>query len=345
MARKEINPDISDCNVLVTLMDMKGPYRDGILGMAIADAFGVPYEYSLRREMCEKPCASEMIGHGTHDQEPGCWSDDTSMALAIADSLARNGSVVPDDIMHNFYLWLAQGAFTSKGNVFGMGGLAIRAIQKYMMGFDALSCGRTDVNSNGNGSLMRTLPISVWACLHASDDERKSCSFLKDVETVSSLTHAHPRSLIACGIYTLIIDELLHGGDDLLGKCERAYNRGLSFYLSRDGLFAEEAASGIFITPAQILASDENDIGSNGYVIDSLNAALLCLLSTNNYQDCVMKAVSLGGDTDTIACIAGGLAGILYGIENIPTQWLETLKNKPLIANILTRLITASQEA
>lgn len=249
--------------------------RDCIYGQAVADALGVPYEFRARGTF---RCA-DMVGHGSHNQPAGTWSDDTSMALAICDSYRELGRIDVDDIRGRFVRWYREGAYTVDG-LFDIGN-ATRA---------ALECGRglAGERDNGNGSLMRTVPL---AFTDASDDE---------VRAVSAITHAHPTSTEACVAMVHVARELIAGASpaDVAGD---------------------------------VTARPVDKIGSSGFVRHTFDAALWCLANTSSYAECALAAVNLGDDTDTTAAVAGALAGIVYGIEGIPAEWLDTLRGKDVI--------------
>ena len=180
---------------------------DGIIGVAIGDALGVPVEFQSRAEIAGNPVIS-MRGYGTHHQPVGTWSDDTSLTLALLDSIAENCNVNYTDIMDKFSQWLMQGEYTATGEVFDVGNATSRAIVNYGRGMNPLECGGVTEYENGNGSLMRILPLAYYIQMQPDilADER-----MKLVHNVSSLTHRHKISLAGCGIYINIALKLLAG--------------------------------------------------------------------------------------------------------------------------------------
>ena len=249
--------------------------RDCVYGQAVADALGVPYEFRPRGSFR----CTDMVGHGSHDQPAGTWSDDTSMALAICDSYRELGRIDVDDIRGRFVRWYREGAYTVDG-LFDVGN-ATR---------EALECGHglAGERDNGNGSLMRTVPL---AFTDATDDEARA---------VSVITHAHPTSTEACVAMVRVARDLIAGASP-----------------------AEVAGD--------VAARPVDEISSGGFVLDTFDAALWCLANTSSYAECALAAVNLGDDTDTTAAVAGALAGIVYGVEGIPTGWLNKLRGKDLI--------------
>ncbi|MDN0064178.1 ADP-ribosylglycohydrolase family protein [Collinsella ihumii] len=249
--------------------------RDCIYGQAVADALGVPYEFRPRGTFL----CTGMVGHGSHNQPAGTWSDDTSMALAICDSYRELGRIDVEDIRARFVRWYRQGAYTVDG-LFDIGNATRAALER--------GHGLSGEWDNGNGSLMRTVPL---AYTDATDDE---------VRAVSAITHAHAVSTEACVAMVKVARELI-GGAEVADVAGDAAGRSA------------------------------NDIKSGGYVRDTYDAALWCLANTSSYAECVLAAVNLGDDTDTTAAVAGALAGIVYGMEGIPDEWLSALRGAEVI--------------
>jgi len=301
-----------------------------LLGFAVADALGVPVEFKSRESLKKNPVV-DMQGFGTYNQPAGTWSDDTSMTLATMESISRLKKIDYADIMQNFSMWLERGKFTPFGKVFDCGMTCRRAIFNFSRKIfgktkSPLECGATDENSNGNGSLMRILPAVCY--LYKIYGENFSAEAMKIIHEISSLTHAHKRSQIGCGIYSLIAVEVL-SGKNLQESIAIGLEKSKNFYADEVEL---QNYSRLFQADFKNLSEDE--IKSSGYVVHTLEAALWCLLNTDSYKNLALKAVNLGGDTDTVAAVAGGLAGIFYGVENIPVEWLETLQNKNYLENI-----------
>lgn len=260
---------------------------DAVLGLAIGDALGVPYEFRKRGTF---QC-TEMTGYGTWGQLPGTWSDDTSMTLATCDSIRILGKIDYTDLMERFLEWFHNADYTCRGEVFDVGGTTRKAIYKFMRGTNPLLCGGTEFSECGNGSLMRILPLAFTNC---TDDQ---------IAKVSSLTHAHEIPINYCIQYVRIARKLISGET------------------VKDALAMFEDVTRL---PIEL-------VRSTGYVLDTFNAAIWCLANTDNYADCVLTAVNLGEDTDTVAAVAGGLAGIVYGAENIPKEWKNRLANRKFI--------------
>ena len=302
-----------------------------MVGHAVGDALGVPVEFASREEIAPSP-VTDMEGFGTYPYPAGTWSDDTSMSLAALDSLA-DGEVDWNKIMDNFGKWLDDGEYTPSGKAFDVGRTCLNAIVNYFLnGSEATKSGGTNERSNGNGSLMRIHPFALMAAY----SKKIHCDWENIIEQASSLTHAHERSKLACKIYTRILMRLL----------DAPRKESVTFALGwADCRYAESPEyhhyKRLFSTDFDKLPSDE--IKSTGYVVDTLEAAVWCLLTTDSYKECVLKAVNLGEDTDTVAAIAGGLAGALYGYESIPEEWLTTLIKREYIESLCQKAATTWQ--
>ena len=295
---------------------------DSIIGHAIGDAMGVPTEFCIREKLQKHPVV-KMIGYGQHDVPAGCYSDDTSMELALIDSFINKGKFDYDDIMTNFYYWLHDAKYTATDEVFDAGRTCIQAIINYSKGNEPLDCGLKGEDNNGNGSLMRILPVALYSYYKKIDDKE----IIKLTNDISSLTHAHEISRLGCYIYVRYIMYLLDGYSkieayDLIKKVDYSSysNESLEKYNR--------------ILKGNIKKCPLDDISSSGYVVNTLEASLWCLLVHDNYEDTILEAINLGNDTDTVAAITGSMAGIVYGINAIPKEWLNTLIRKEYILGL-----------
>lgn len=305
---------------------------DGIIGLAVGDALGVPVEFKTRMEIESNPVTT-MQEYGTHHQPKGTWSDDTSLTLALLDSLVKNSGLDYADIMDKFCEWLMYGEYTATGEVFDVGNSTSKAIMNYGRGINPLECGGASEYENGNGSLMRILPIAYYLC---AQTDKTIETRMNIVHNVSSLTHRHKRSLIGCGIYITVAIKLLTSELSLYECMEQGIKEAFGYYEAK---MPEELEAYIRIKNVQSFANlSESDIQSSGYIVDTLEAALWCLLTTDSYEACVLKAVNLGNDTDTIGAVAGGLAGIYYGANSIPRDWLNVLAKIQYIENLCEEL-------
>jgi ADP-ribosylglycohydrolase len=216
-------------------------------------------------------------------------------------------------MMKNFQTWLYDGKFTAHGQVFDVGTTTRKAIDAYTQTGDINTCGCADTLDNGNGALMRTLPL---AFLNLGTGKKTSLIIKSTI-----LTHAHTLNQIACLFFSEVVEGLLHGD-----KCwlESAYSL-ITFLGVQEQQFSRIP---------YLKTLDRAEIRSTGYVIDTLEAALWCLTTTKSYPEAVLTAVNLGGDTDTIGAITGGLAGIQYGLTGIPTEWITQTTHTTKIKNL-----------
>lgn len=293
-----------------------------MIGHAVGDALGVPVEFESREYLAKNPI-SEMEGFGTYNFPAGTWSDDTSMSLCTLSALTKENWSF-ENVMDNFFDWLSNNKFTATGETFDVGDTCFNAIINYGVNKIGVSaCGLADEYSNGNGSLMRIHPFALMVYYN----KHKYPDWENIVEQASALTHAHERSKLACKIYTMVLFALLDNSskDAVRVALKQAYNR---YYENPERNHFER----LFFDDFHKLASDK--IKSTGYVVDTLEAAIWCLMNTDNYKECVLTAVNLGEDTDTVAAIAGSLAGALYGYNSIPEDWRNTLKRTEYIEEL-----------
>ncbi len=293
------------------------------LGHAVADALGVPVEFYTRAELTESPVET-MEGYGTYPYPAGCWSDDTSMSLCALDVLA-NGKCDFKEIMLNFGKWYYKDDFTPTGTMFDVGNTCSYAIANYFEQEVPLDrCGVNEEYANGNGSLMRIYPFVLYMVASNGEIDKAGIDLIFQA---SALTHTHIRSQIGCAIYAFVLAELIK-----MPLSQSVY-LGLS---KAKGALEQYEELGHY---ARIFQEDFSklpieEIKSGGYVVHTLEAAIWCLLTTNSYKECVLKAVNLGEDTDTVGAVAGSLAGALYGYDSIPTEWLGTMKRLKYIDNL-----------
>ncbi|MEA5582096.1 ADP-ribosylglycohydrolase family protein [Nodularia harveyana UHCC-0300] len=301
----------------------------GLMGLCVGDALGVPVEFTSRVERIKSPVTT-MLGYGTWNQPPGTWSDDSSLTFCLAESLCRGYSL--DAIANSFWRWYKQAYWTPRGELFDIGHNTHEAIMRLKQGILPHQAGGKVENSNGNGSLMRILPMAYC---------HRNVTFpelIARVHDVSAITHAHVRSQMACGIYISIAVALLEGAN-----LETAYLQGLekiqSVYTEREYILEKRHFRRIF--SGELAQIPVAEINSGGYVIDTLESSLWCLLNSSSYSETVLKAINLGGDTDTTAAVTGGLAGIYYGADNIPPEWVNKIARKQDIINLAERFAAA----
>ena len=299
--------------------------RDGVLGGAIGDAMGVPIEFKRREDLLENPVTT-MIGGGTYDMPPGVWSDDTSLTLATMDSIVKVGRLDYKDMADRFCLFMNKGEYTATGVVFDIGTTTKLALERYLNGsINPILCGGDKLSDNGNGSLMRMFPIALYCHYNNLKDDE----VLNVVKKVSSITHAHDVSVLGCFIYVLYVMFLLNGKDKFASyNMIKCYD--YSIYFDPDIV---EYYNRLLKTNISKLRVE--DLKSEGYIVYSLETSLWVILNCNSFAESIVGSINLGGDTDTIGSIVGGIAGIIYGLEDAPNKWIMSLKNIDYLEKII----------
>ena len=311
---------------------MDNIWKSGMYGLIIADAMGVPVEFTSREDRKLDP-VTDMRGYGTYNQPEGTWSDDSSMAIATLVSIRDNGKIDYKDIMDRFHDWCMNGAYTPFDEVFDIGIATSRAIMKYSTGADPLQFGGETEWDNGNGSLMRILPVCLYIFEQQKDMKLSDDEAIDIIHNCSALTHAHLRSKIACGIYYFLVKAILDKDGELIERLQQGVDNAFKYY--RESTKSELDNYNRIISLSKFKDISENQIRSTGYVVYTLEAAIWCLVNTSSYEEVILKAVNLGDDTDTVAAITGGLAGLYYGYDNIPDKWKVKLQKRDWIDSLL----------
>lgn len=308
----------SYCSHAPMVLDIKNEKESriygGLFGFCVGDAMGVPVEFSTREERKRNPVEG-MWAYGTHHQPFGTWSDDTSLTLCLIDAINKGYSV--NRLAQNFVDFYEKSSFTPWGEIFDIGNAARDALIQMCAGKNPVECGGAEENHSGNGSLMRVLPLAFYAYKLGDDD------LIKMVEEVSSLTHRTKRSKLACIFYVQFVIQLLEN------EKEHALEKTVDFVKKNCRIsYADELQYFARILDKQILSLPEEQVKSTGYVVDTLEAAVWTFFHTTGYREAILKAVNLGGDTDTIAAVAGGMAGAYYGFCDIPDNWIQNIVKK-----------------
>lgn len=298
----------------------------GLWGALMGDALGVPVEFQGRSERALDPVRGPR-GYGTHGQPAGTWSDDGALLLCSAVSLVEKGFDL-EDMGARFVRWATLGHWAAHGTVFDIGIATRKALLLIEHGCAAEAAGGSGVNDNGNGSLMRILPVPL-ASLTLDDAE-----FCSRIERASSITHGHERSKLACVFHGLLVRALIYGHEPA-EALELVRTQFATRYASSAELVVFSAL--IYADLASLPAAE---ILSSGYVLHTLTASIWCLLTTSSFSECVLQAVNLGDDTDTTGCVAGGLAGLVYGFQSIPGDWLATLPRQEEVHSLVQRFVT-----
>ena len=297
--------------------------RAAVYGHLVGDAIGVPYEFTQHIETVE------LRGHGTHNQPPGTWSDDGALMLALLDSLLSAG-FDPEDQGRRALAWADAKAYTPDGDgAFDIGGATSGALARLRAGTPAIDAGGTDERDQGNGSLMRILPIAL---VDPPDDDAE---LVERAHLASRVTHGHPNCLVACALYVLVARTLRDrpGGEPEVALAQ-----------SVDRLHAVYSGQPAFASVLRELLAHRSNLRKPGgaWVLDSFWSAWEAFAAGTSYRDTIERAVRYGNDTDTTAAIAGGLAGLRWGLDErtggIPRQWLGALRGRDIVEELLGRL-------
>ena len=293
-----------------------------IYGGVIGDMLGVPVEFRERGTYK----IEGVTGYGTYNQKPGTWSDDTSMTFCLIENIIEKGTT--DDLMQKFIDYAGKGYMTPYGKMFDIGRTTIESIRRFSRGIPAEECGGNTEYDNGNGAVMRIAPL-VFSFYH-------NFNFLEKAEVIKSytaVTHRHPRSITGSILYLELLFRLFC--NDTLEEAIDNVKILFEMNLDEDNIYRKELKSYSRIFDKDFFKTPEEEIKSSGYVVDTLEAAIWCVGTTTNFKDAVLKAVNLGGDTDTIASITGSIAGMIYEMEGIPEEWLESIANKEMVDELI----------
>jgi ADP-ribosyl-[dinitrogen reductase] hydrolase len=307
----------------------------GLLGLSVADAIGVPVEFRSREELDRDP-VTDVRGYGTYNQPPGYFSDDSSLAFGLAESLAT-GEFDLLDQAHRLVRYKQEGYWTPAGELFDIGITTSRAIDQLI---PLVTAGRSEELQhlraaatefdNGNGALMRIFPL--YAFLRS----RPKREWLAYIWEHAALTHGHIRSALCCFLYLRLCHYLVQKMDRNLAL--NSARKDLLALFSQTGISATERNELRVLLEADFTTLSRAQVQGNGYVVRSLEAAIWALFQGNDYRSVVLSAVNLGEDTDTTACIAGAPAALCFGVASIPDNWLAALARRKEIVNLGERL-------
>ncbi len=290
--------------------------KNSLLGFVIGDAMGVPIEFESRETLKKYPL-TEMVGYGSYNEPAGTWSDDTSMTLATIDSIIEKKNIDYHDITTKFCEWVNNAKYTATDHLFDIGITTKYALVRFFVDkVEATKCGGTLDSENGNGSLMRMMPIALYAYYHQLDNN----AIFEIVKNTSSITHANEKSVLGCYIYVQYILKLIE-----TNNLQESYNyiKTLNYQLffSEDNIKIYER-----ILKKDISKYPLEEIRSSGYILHTLEAVLWVVLNTTSFEESILTAINLGEDTDTIGAITGSLTGIKYGFDNIPKNWINKIQ-------------------
>lgn len=305
-------------------MELTNRYRGALLGLAVGDALGTTLEFKTPSTF--EPI-EDMVGGGPFQLEPGQWTDDTSMALCLAESLIQMQAFNPSDQMERYVRWWQEGHLSSIGTCFDIGYTVSAALQNFQASGNPYS-GSTHERSAGNGSLMRLAPIPMAY-------RRQHEGLWQYASKSSATTHGARACLDACGLYSELIVRAFNG----LSKAEILNPKNLP-----PSLLLDDACSDIQkIARGSYQLKMPPNIRGTGYVVDALEAALWAFHNSNSFKEGALLAVNLGDDADTTGAIYAQLAGAYYGVEGIPAQWIEQITDVELITRYADQLLHLSE--
>lgn len=296
-------------------------HRGALLGLAVGDAVGTTAEFQKRGTF---PPVVDMVGGGPFGLAPGQWTDDTSMALCLAASLVERGGFDARDQMDRYRRWVTEGYMSSTGECFDVGLTVHDALSRYQQTGEPMA-GSTDEGAAGNGSIMRLAPVVVFFCPPDAPDPRPA---IHHAAESSRTTHGAIECVDACRLLASVLARALRGlpkRDVLLGDAHTFEGAPRIAAIAR-GAYRDKTA---------------DQIRGSGYVVESLEAAMWCVWTTDSFRAAVLRAVNLGDDADTTAAVTGQIAGALHGVSGIPDRWLERLAMRELIEELATRLVHA----
>jgi ADP-ribosyl-[dinitrogen reductase] hydrolase len=296
----------------------------GLWGLLVGDAVGVPYEFHPPHELPPLH-ALEMIPPAGFQRAhagvpPGTWSDDGAQALALLASLLDHDRLDLADFGRRLATWYEHGELAVDNRVFDVGVQTSQAIRAMLGGAPPEQAGPAHEHANGNGSLMRVLPLALW---HQGTD----AELVRDAHAQSLVTHGHLRSQVCCALYCLWARRTLQAAPDPWADAADTLR---AIYGVTSAAYAELEWQ---VRPDEILEGR-----GSGYVVDCLRSARQAV-AAGSYEQVVKAAIALGHDTDTTACVAGGIAGIRDGAAAIPERWLGQLRGKELAEPLLQRLL------
>ena len=308
-------------------VDYTDKIKSVLFGVAVGDALGVPVEFNGRETIRKNP-VTDFIGYGTYNLPAGTWSDDSSLTFCLAEALTNEFDL--HIIGQNFVKWRYNNFWSARGTVFDIGNATQQAIDRLATGVQPDLAGGFEASSNGNGSLMRISPLLFYLL-----DKPVNVRY-EITKQVSSITHGHIRSVIACFYYLEFARQLVAQKDKF--EIYKNLQTEITNQLTSLSVNPAEIAKFDRLLKQNIHELTEENVYSSGYVLHTLEASIWCLLTTDNYKDAVLKAVNLGEDTDTTGAVTGGLAGLLYGFDNIPANWIKQLARNNDIENLAERL-------
>ncbi len=307
-------------------MKLRDRYRGALLGLATADAVGATLEFKSPSTF--EPI-TDMVGGGPFNLKPGQWTDDTSMALCLAESLVQKQGFDPKDQMERYLLWYQEGYLSSTGTCFDIGNTVRSALERFQNNGNPIA-GSTNPYSAGNGSIMRLAPVPMFY-------RKDPALAIKQSAQSSRTTHGAQTAIDGCRYFSALIVGALNG----TSKTELLAPR----YSPLDGYWKDNPLTGEIdeIAAGSFKTRNPPDIQGSGYVVKSLEAALWAFYHTTSFKDGCLMAANLGDDADTTAAVFGQLGGAYYGIQEIPPNWLANLALYDTIERLADQLLDLSE--
>ena len=279
---------------------MQDKFEGALVGLAVGDAVGTTLEFKPRGTFIP---ITDMEGGGPFRLRVGEWTDDTSMALCLANSLIQHKGFNPEDQMNRYCNWWRVGYMSSTGDCFDIGGTVMNALDNYIEHADPFS-GFTDEDTAGNGSLMRLAPIPIF---YASNKELA----VKYAGESSRTTHGAAECIDSCRLFTSLIIE--------------SYNAASKEAIFEQCAYQPYAPNVIEIANRSFMSKSYQELTGSGYVIESLESALWCFMNSDNFEEAILLSANIGNDADTTAAICGQIAGAYYGFSGIPEKWSSAI--------------------
>lgn len=299
--------------------------KGGLYGLIIGDALGVPYEFYKAENLPTRDLIEfdpPSFFKKSYNIKAGTWSDDSSQALCLLESLLENKRLDLKDFADKLVDWCENGRWAVDNIVFDIGTQTMRSLMLYEQGVSPYKSGFANSEGKGNGALMRVLPLALW---HNGTDKE----LVEYAHTQCLVTHGHICNQVCCALYCLVAKELLRNL-----KFDEAFTKAI--YTLR-AIYKNEPT--YLYELEYTIKPDNKMIGKGtGFVVDCLKSSFMIMNYAISYEQAVKDSILLGNDTDTTAAVTGGLAGILFGFKSIPDRWIDNLRSKDDIEKLLNRL-------
>ena len=286
-------------------------FREGLLGLAVGDALGIPLVNKSREELLHSPVTG-MIGNGS-------FGLPTEVTLAVKESLDKHGHLTKESIMNRLYD-VSCGVYSVSREKTTLGKITLRALERYRDGLDIDKCGIIDLNENGSGALIMMYPIAYYAYKNKLQEKE----IYELVKEFTCITHNHEINIIGCYIYTMYLVFLLRGKDKYAS---------LSMLQCVDFSFFKTEYLQLYyrILKTSLKEVNIDNIRTDGFIVYIVEAAFYVLLNSENYSQSILGAINLGGKTNIVSSMVGCMASILYGEDDIPDNWVAQLRGKDIL--------------